>query len=54
MAKDKKQTQATPARRPGRGKLTAGESLKRVREFSKRKENLVVAVGAYHAQASCQ
>src|SRR5438874_2457717 len=44
MAKGKKQVKRLPTERVPRAKLTAEESLKRVREFSKRKERFVAAV----------
>ena len=44
MAKDKKPGKGAATGRPGRVKLTAQESLKRMREFSKRKGAFVAAV----------
>jgi hypothetical protein len=44
MATDKKQDENRPPTRAERVKLTAEESLKRVREFSKRKDRFVAAV----------
>jgi hypothetical protein len=44
MAKAKKQAKASSAQRADRVKLTAEESLKRVHEFAKRKEEFVAAV----------
>jgi hypothetical protein len=44
MAKTQKQTKGLRAQRPERGKLSANESLKRLEEFSKRKEHFVAAV----------
>jgi hypothetical protein len=44
MAKGKKQIKGLPPERPGRAKLTAEESLKRLQEFTKRKEQFVAAV----------
>ena len=44
MAKGKKRASRPPAKRPERVKLTAEESLKRMREFAKRKEQFVAAV----------
>jgi hypothetical protein len=40
----KKQGKALPTERPGRAKLTAEESLNRMRDFRKRKEHVVAAV----------
>lgn len=44
MAKGKKQPKSRPAGRAERVKLSPEESLKRVQEFSKRKEGFVAAV----------
>jgi hypothetical protein len=44
MAKGKKRAKAFPAERAERVKLTAEESLKRLQEFAKRKEQFVAAV----------
>jgi hypothetical protein len=44
MAKGKKRVSRLPAPRPDRATLTAEESLKRLQEFSKRKEHFVAAV----------
>jgi hypothetical protein len=44
MAKRKKQGRAAPAQREGRAKLTAEESLKRMQEFAKRKEQFIASV----------
>jgi len=43
MAKTQKQAKGLLAERPERGKLSAKESLKRLEEFSKRKEHFVAA-----------
>jgi hypothetical protein len=43
MAK-KKRIPGHPAGRPGRAKLTAEESLKRLQDFGKRKEHFVASV----------
>ncbi len=45
MAKRKKQAKGFPFGRPERVKLTAEESLKRMQEFSRRKDWFVAAVG---------
>ncbi len=44
MAKGKKATKSTSAKRPERVKLTAEESLKRMKAFDDRKEQIVAAV----------
>jgi hypothetical protein len=44
MAKGKKRGQNLPAERPGRARLSAEESLKRLQEFGKRKEQFVAAI----------
>ncbi len=44
MAKGKKGGKGRPPQRAKRAKLTADESLKRMQEFPKRKEQLVAAV----------
>jgi hypothetical protein len=44
MAKGKKRGQAVSAERAERVKLTAEESLKRMQDFAKRKEQFVAAV----------
>jgi hypothetical protein len=44
MAKRKKQGRVVPAGRAGRAKLTAEESLKRMQEFAKRKEQFIASV----------
>ncbi len=44
MAKAKKRGKDLPAERGARAKLTAEESLKRMQEFAKRKEQLIAAV----------
>jgi hypothetical protein len=44
MAKGKKRNRRLPAERAERVKLTAEESLKRLREFARRKESFVAAV----------
>jgi hypothetical protein len=44
MAKGKKRIKRPPAERADRIPLTAEESLKRLQEFSKRKEHFVAAV----------
>jgi hypothetical protein len=44
MAKGKKRGKGLPIEPTGRAKLTAEESLKRLQEFSKRKEHFVAAV----------
>jgi len=44
MAKQKKTGKGDSTRRAERVKLTAAESLKRMQEFPKRKENIVAAV----------
>jgi hypothetical protein len=44
MAKGKKRAKAFSAKRAERAKLTAEESLKRLQEFAKRKEQLVATV----------
>jgi hypothetical protein len=44
MAKPKKQPKALQAQRAERTKLTPDESLKRMQEFPKRKEQFVAAV----------
>ena len=44
MAKEPKSNAGTVKRRPKRAKLSAKESLKRMSEFAKRKEQIVAAV----------
>jgi hypothetical protein len=44
MAKRKKRVKGLPTERADRARLTAQESLKRLQEFSKRKETFVAAV----------
>lgn len=44
MAKGKKRAKDLPSERAERAKLTAEESLKRLQEFAKRKEQFVAAV----------
>ena len=44
MAQGKRRAKGLPAQRTERGKLTAAESLKRLQEFAKRKEQFVAAV----------
>jgi hypothetical protein len=44
MAKGKKRVKALPAERPDRVQLTAEESLRRMQEFAKRKEQFVAAI----------
>jgi hypothetical protein len=44
MAKGKKRMNKLPAERSQRAKLTGEESLKRLQEFTKRKEHFVAAV----------
>ena len=44
MAKGKKRVKVLPTERADRTKLTAEESLKRLQEFTKRKEHFVAAV----------
>jgi hypothetical protein len=44
MAKGKKRTKKIPPERAERVKLTAAESLKRMEEFPKRKEQFIDAV----------
>jgi hypothetical protein len=44
MAKGKKRGDKVQTGRAGRVKLTAEESLKRMQEFARRKENFVAAV----------
>jgi hypothetical protein len=44
MAKRRKQTKKTLGERPERAKLSAKESLKRLREFAQRKEQFVASV----------
>jgi hypothetical protein len=44
MAREKKQSKRVPAERAQRVKLTPDESLKRLQEFAKRKEQFVAAV----------
>ena len=44
MAKEKNRIKGLPAKRAGRAKLTAEESLKRLHEFAKRKEQFVASV----------
>jgi hypothetical protein len=44
MAKDQKRKKRVPSGRAGRMKLSAAESLKRMQEFSKRKERFIAAV----------
>jgi hypothetical protein len=44
MAKGKKRVKGLPTERADRAKLTAEESLKRLQEFTKRKEHFVAAV----------
>jgi hypothetical protein len=44
MAKGKKQGKRVPAERAERVKLTAEESLKRMQDFTKRKEHFIAAV----------
>ncbi|HKI36347.1 MAG TPA: hypothetical protein VKA46_31105 [Gemmataceae bacterium] len=44
MAKGKKRVTGIPDEQPGRAKLTAEESLKRMQEFARRKEQFVAAV----------
>jgi hypothetical protein len=43
MAKGKKRIKGPPAERADRARLTAEESLKRLQEFSRRKEHFVAA-----------
>jgi hypothetical protein len=44
MAKGKKQGKGASAKRAERAKLTAEESLKRMQDFSKRKEDFIASV----------
>jgi hypothetical protein len=44
MAKGKKQGKGRPAGRADRARLSAEESLSRLQEFAKRRENFVAAV----------
>ena len=44
MAKRKKRSKGLPTERPDRVKLTPEESLKRLQEFTKRKETFVAVV----------
>jgi hypothetical protein len=44
MAKGKKRSEGVPAKRADRAQLTAEESLKRLQEFTKRKEHLVASI----------
>jgi hypothetical protein len=44
MAKEKKRSRRVMPQPTGRAKLTAEESLKRLREFPKRKDQFVAAV----------
>jgi hypothetical protein len=44
MAKKQKRSESLEVKRPGRAKLSAKESLRRLQEFAKRKEQLVAAV----------
>ena len=44
MAKGKKRVKGLPSQRAERAKLTAEESLKRLQDFAKRKEQFVAAV----------
>ena len=44
MAKDKKTSKNASTKRPERVKLTAEESLKRMKAFDQRKEQIVAAV----------
>ena len=53
MAKGKKRAKGLPARRAGRAKLTAEESLKRMEEFDKRKERFVASVQVTPSRRPC-
>jgi hypothetical protein len=44
MGKAKKRAKGPPSEGTGRAKLTSEESLKRLKEFAKRKEHFVAAV----------
>jgi hypothetical protein len=44
VAKGKKRVKSVPSGRAERVKLTAEESLKRMQEFSKRKDHFIAAV----------
>ena len=44
MVKKRERAQESTFQRPKRAKLSGKESLKRMREFSKRKENFIAAV----------
>lgn len=44
MAKKQKRSEGLTVRRPERAKLTPKESLKRLQEFPKRKEQFIAAI----------